>query len=105
MSVDHRESKMKVLRHCMLILTINFFVKIHCYDINLLKEYFTTSLLEENREILSQPLTQDIEAIINRKIQGFRHLTGSSPALVKKRTKRDTSNNEIVQPSSGECEC
>lgn len=104
MSVDHRESKMKVLRHCMLILSINFVVKIHCHDINLLKEYFTTSLLEENREILSQPLTEDIEAIINRNIQGFRHLTGSPNPLVKKRTKRDTSNNEIVQPSGGESE-
>jgi len=92
---------MKALRHCMLIFIINFVVIIQCDDINLLKEYFTTSLLEENREILSQPLTQDIEAIINRKIEGFRYLTSDPSPL--KRTKRDTSNNEIVPPNV-ECE-
>lgn len=83
---------------CMLILVFILFVKVQCDEISLLKEYFTTSLLEENREILSQPLTQDIEDIINQKIAGFKYFI-ETPRK-KSRIKRDASNNE-VSPSEG----
>lgn len=79
---------------CMLVFILNFIIKIRCDDINLLKEYFTTSLIEENRDILSQPLTQEIEYLINSKIEGFRNLIGS-PSTGTRRTKRDASNNQV----------
>lgn len=93
-SVRLLHSKM-IFQSCMLIFIFNFIVKIHCDEISLLKEYFTTSLIEENRDILSQPLTQEIEDLINHKIEGFRSLIASPLIIGNRRTKRDASNNEI----------
>lgn len=67
-------------------------------DVHLLKDYFTTSLIEENREILSQPLTTEIEELIKQKVDGFMSLMEKPTATDERnhhRSKRDILNNNV----------
>jgi hypothetical protein len=78
----------------LLILLFQCFQSTYCDDVHLLKDYFTSSLIEENREILSHPLTVEIEQLIQKKVDGFMSLIGKPEEIpVNSRSKREISDN------------
>lgn len=71
-----------------LILSIHHVSLSTISDYNYLKDHFMANLIEENREMFSAQLTEDIEKAINSKIEGFLGMT-EEPA---KRSRRDTND-------------
>lgn len=59
-------------------------------DLESLKEHFFANLLEENREISSFRLTDDVEREINLKIEGFLEVVGEPSS--RSRVRRDTND-------------
>lgn len=68
-------------------------VKCTANDIGYLKDHFIASLIEENREISSMQLTNDVEQRINLKVEGFLNVI-SEPATRAQRDTNDVLLNE-----------
>lgn len=86
----------------LIILIFQCFLPAHSDEVHLLKDYFTSSLIEENREILSHPLTIEIEQLIQKKVDGFMSLIEKTEEIpANSRSKRDVSSQN--EPINEEC--
>lgn len=75
-----------------LILSIQHVSLSSISDYNYLKDHFMANLIEENREMFSAQLTEDIEKAINLKIEGFLGMTEEPAETSAKRSRRDTND-------------
>lgn len=67
-------------------------------DVNYLKDHFIANLIEETRGMSSAQLTDDIERVINLKIEGF--LGVIAAPTMKSRPRRETSNDLLSNEKS-----
>lgn len=63
-------------------------------DIDQLKDHFFANLIEETRGIAATQLTDDVERIINLKIEGFLDVIGPPESVRKQRDTNDLLLNE-----------